>query len=247
MFGGDTGRATIPPTTNGEKRMSTLKRASETLSQVKSRPDRGFRKSIDDAIAVVETEWRAQRERELAEQNRLERARQKAVMVRELMILPLLNDLVADFTTDERQVLPTWRIESDGDADSLHATAASPTMDDGGPSCFIIKAGVTVVDGGASLSFSVECTCIESQNLATGKTRQIIEKTKAAPMDKFEDLAVQMWFHDYLKDCVRMSVTTRMRHLPRADAAAPAEPAPSLAAALADVANAVATPAAATS
>ena len=52
------------------------------LAQAESRPDRGFRKSIDDAIGVVEASMEAQREREQAERNRLEKAREKPSMVR---------------------------------------------------------------------------------------------------------------------------------------------------------------------
>jgi hypothetical protein len=206
------------PVNGADKHYSTLRRASDMLAQVKPKPDRGFRKTIDDAAALVETEWKAQRDREIAERNLLESARQKVLMVREIMILPLLNDLVADFSNERRKILPNWDIESAGDVDALHAIASTPIISDGGPSCFVIKAAVSVVEQGAALNLAVDCSCIDAQNLATGKIRQITEKTKAMPMAKFDDLGSQLWFHDQLKECARMCVLTRMRHVPRHEA-----------------------------
>jgi hypothetical protein len=194
-----------------------FKTAVEMMAQAKLKPDQGFRKSIDDAIAVVHAEWKAQRERELAEQRRLEKARQKAVMVRELMILPQLQDLCTDFATDEEKVLPDWQVQSGGDANELHGTAVTPLVDDGGPSCFAIRAQASVVEEGATLNLTVLCTCVDAQNFSTGKPRQIGEKTKAMTMLKFDDLASEMWFHKQLQECARMCVLTRMRYAPRRD------------------------------
>ena len=110
--------AAVPPT-GAEKPAGSFKTTTEAPAQVKPTPVRGFNRSIDDAITVVEAEWKAQREHELAEKTRLESARQKALMVREIMILPLLNDLAADFARHKRNVLPTWEVQSGGDADAL--------------------------------------------------------------------------------------------------------------------------------
>jgi len=225
MSGEEVARGAVAAT-SVESHAGALKRTSDILAQVKPKTDRGFRKSIDDAIAVVEAEWRAQRDRELAEKNRLETARQKALMVRELMILPLLNDLSTDFAANEKKVLPNWQVQSAGDLDTVYGIASTPTVDDGGPSCFIIKAGASVAEQGAALNLSVECSCVDAQNLATGKIRQVTEKTKAMPMAKFDDLGSQLWFQDQLKECARMSVLTRMRHIPRADAQPAAAPVP---------------------
>ena len=203
----------------GEKldRGGFKKGVAEMLTQAKSKPDRGFRKSIDDAIGVVETEWKAQCEREQAERNRLEKARQKAMMVREIMILPQLNDLCADFATDEEKVLPNWCVQSGGNDDEVHGRAVTPAIGDGGPSCFTIRAVASVAEQGATLNLTVECSCVDAQNFATGKIRQIYEKTKAATMLKFDDLTNEMWFHKQLEECARMCVLTRMRHSPRRD------------------------------
>jgi hypothetical protein len=194
-----------------------LKNVVEMLAQAKLKPDQGFRKSIDDAIAVVHAEWKAQRERELAERRRLEKARQKAIMVREIMILPQLNDLCTDFATDDENVLPNWQVQSGGDADAIYAMAVTPAIDDGGPSCFTIKAGASVAEQGATLNLTVECSCVDAQNLSTGKARQICEKTKPVAMLKFDDLGSEMWFHKQLEECARMCVLTRMRYAPRGD------------------------------
>ena len=98
---------------------------------------------------MVQTEWKVQRSGELAERKRLEKARQKAIMVREIMILPQLNDLCKDFANDEEKVLPNWQVQSGGDADEVYAIAMTPTVDDGGPSCFVMKAQASVVEQGA--------------------------------------------------------------------------------------------------
>jgi hypothetical protein len=219
MWGEGVGKGSVP-TNGGENRGSTFRRASDILSQVKPKPDRGFRKVIDDAIAVVEAERRAQRERELAEKNRLDAARQKALMVREIMILPLLNDLATDFATDGKKILPNWQAETSGDADALYGIVSTPIVEDGGPCAFTIKGGASVTEQGAGLSFSVECSCIDAQHLSSGKIRQIAEKTKTTAMAKFDELAVQLWFQEQLKECVRMCVLTRLRHIGRSDAAA---------------------------
>jgi hypothetical protein len=203
-----------------------FKKAIEMAAQAKPKPDRGFRKSIDDAIAVVEAEWKAQRERELAERTRLERARQKALMVREIMILPQLNELCGDFAADEEKILPNWQVQSGGDIDTAFGMAVTPAVNDGGPSCFTIKGEASVAEQGATLNLTVACSCVDAQNLSTGKVRQIHEKTKAATiaklddlgnatMVKFDDLASEMWFHKQLEECARMCVLTRMRHTPR--------------------------------
>jgi hypothetical protein len=194
------------------------KKTAEMRPQAAQKTDREFTKTIVDAIAVVEAEWKAQRERDLAERNRLENAHQKAIMVREIMILPMLNNLRAGFETDKEKVLPNWQIQSGGDADAVWGVAETPAVDDGGPSCFIVKAGASVADQGAALNLTVHCSCVDAQNLSTGKPRQIYEKTKAATMVKFDDLASEMWFHEHIKECVRMCVLTRMRHTPRHDA-----------------------------
>ena len=225
MSGEAVARGAVGPT-SVENQGGAFKRASDRLAQVKPKPDQGFRKSIDDAIAVVEAERRAQRERELAEKNRLETARQKALMVREIMVLPLLNDLSADFATDEKKVLANWQVESSGDLDAVFGIASTPALNDGGPSRFVIKAGESVAEQGVALNLSVECTCVDAQHLASGKVRQISEKTKALPIAKFDDLGSQMWFQDQLKECVRMSVLTRMRQISKADAQPAAAPVP---------------------
>lgn len=145
-------------------------------------------------------------------------------MVREIMILPLLNDMSTDFATDEKRVLPDWQVQSSGDANVVYGIASTPAVDDGGPSSFTIKAGASVTEQGTGLSFSVECSCIDAQHLASGKTRQITEKTQATAMAKFDELALQLWFQEQLKECVRLCVLTRLRQIHRSDAQTVVQP-----------------------
>jgi hypothetical protein len=214
------------PSTGAGKLGGGIRRAADVLAQVKPRSDRGFNRTIDEAIAVVEAEWKAQREHELAEKNRLDAARQKALMVREIMILPLLNDIATDFATNARKVLPNWQVQSSGDADVVYGMATTPAVDDGGPTSFVIKAAATVMEQGGSLNLAVECSCVDAQHLSTGKIRQITEKAKSATMTKFDDLGAQMWFHDQLKECVRICVLTRLRHIRRGDIEPASTPVP---------------------
>lgn len=218
MSEGNSDRGVAVLTMGEETSGRGFKKAVEALASLKPKPDRGFRQAIDDAIAVVEAEWKAQRERELAERNQLEKARQKAMIVRELMIVPLLNDLCEDFATDEAKVLPKWQVESDGTADTFSGMAVTPSVNDSGPTCFTIRAEASVVEQGATLNLSVACSCIDAKNMPTGKVRQIHEKTKTAAMVKFDELSTQIWFHRQLQECARMCVLTRMRQSARSDA-----------------------------
>jgi hypothetical protein len=187
------------------------------LTMSEERSDRGFRTAIDDAIAVVEAERRAQQEHELAEKHRLEKARQQATIVREIMIIPLLNDLHRDFAADKKKVLPEWQIQSDGDTDTVSGTAATPNLGPGVPT-FTIKAEASVAEQGAALNLSVVCSCVDSKNASAGKPRELVAKTKSVPMQKFDDLGSQMWFHKQLEECARMCVLTKMRQSSKSDA-----------------------------
>jgi hypothetical protein len=192
------------------------------MTEAKS--DQGFRKAIDDAIAVVEAERKAQQEQEQAEKRRLDKARQQATIVREIMIVPLLNDLRDDFATDGKKVLPEWQVQSDGDTDAFSGTAITPHLGASGPTCFTIKAEASVAEQGAALNLSVVCSCGDPKNTSASKFRQIFEKTKSVPLLKFDELGTHMWFHKQLEECARMCVLTKMRQSSRndADCAAPA-------------------------
>jgi len=181
------------------------------------KPTLEFRQAIDDAIAVVEAERKAQEERELAEKNRLEKARQKAMMVREIIIIPLLNDLRNDFAAARKKVLPEWQVQSDGDVDKFFATAATPNLGAGGSTYFTIKAAASVAEHGAALDLSVVCSRVDPKNTAS-QLPPLYGKTKSTPMLKFDDLGSQMWFHKQLEECARMCVLTRMRQSRNGDA-----------------------------
>jgi hypothetical protein len=220
-----------------------VKKVTETRPPAAPTPDREFTKTIADAVAVVETEWKAQRERELAERTRLESAHQKAILVREIMILPMLNNLRAGFSTNKAKVLPDWQVQSGGDTDAVWGEAETPAIDDGGPSCFVVRAGASVAEQGVALNLTVRCTCVDAQNLSTGKPRQLYEKTKAATTVTFDELNCEMWFHEHIRECVRMCVLTKMRHTPRHDTSGPPHTAPVLSPIVGEGSAAVTSPA----
>jgi hypothetical protein len=190
----------------------------EVLTMAEAKSDQGFKKAIDDAIAVVEAEWKAQQEQELAQKRRLDKARQQAMVVREIMIVPLLNDLRDGFAADGKKVLPEWQVYSDGDIDAVSGTAVAANLGDGGPTCFTIKAEASVAEQGTALNLSVVCSCGDPKDAPTSKVRQLFEKTKMAPMMKFDELGSQMWFHKQLEECARMCVLTKMRRSSKSDA-----------------------------
>ena len=76
-----------------------------------------FRKAIDNEIAKIEAEQKEQQEREAAAKSQLQKAREKAVIVRDKIIIPLLNGLRDDFAAETKKVLPNWQVQSDGNID----------------------------------------------------------------------------------------------------------------------------------
>jgi hypothetical protein len=178
---------------------------------------KGFRQTIDDAIDVVEAERKAQQERELAANMLLEKARQKATMVREIIIVPLLKELHKEFATARKKVLPKWEIQSDGDGERYGATAATPNLGSGGPPFYTIKAETSLVEGGAELSMSVVCSRVDPRNTSGNRVPPLYDKTKSVPIMKLDELGSQMWFQAQLAECARMCVLTKMRQSPNDD------------------------------
>ena len=78
-----------------------------------------FRKAIDNEIAKIEAEQKEQQERKAAAKSQLQKAREKAVIVRDKIIIPLLNSLRNKFFADPetKKVLPNWQVQSDGNVD----------------------------------------------------------------------------------------------------------------------------------
>src|SRR5271165_3085204 len=85
-----------------------------------------FSKVIDDEIERIDAERREQQAQKAAANNRLQKAREQAMTVRDRIIVPLLNDLRNDFAAEKKKVLPTWVIQSDGKIDGFFGSATTP-------------------------------------------------------------------------------------------------------------------------
>lgn len=179
--------------------------------------DWGFLKTIDSAIAIVDGEEKAQREREAAEKARLDKARQKAMTIRDKVIIPLLNDLRDDFADDEKKVLPVWQVQSVESADVFSGVAVTPGLDAG--ACFTIQAEASVVDGGESINLSVVCPPPNSKSPSAIQLTPLYDKTeKFQTAHVFDGLGSRTWFYRQLSECARICVLTRMRQFPTSDA-----------------------------
>ena len=178
-----------------------------------------FKEAIGKAIELVEAEQKAQRDREAAEKAQLEKARQKAMMVRDQVILPLLNGLRDNFAAHKRKVLPEWQVQSDEDTDIFSGEAATPNLDASGATCFTIKAEASVAELGEFVNLSVVCSSVNSKSTSAGQVASLFDKTAKFPtVQKFDELSSRTWFHKQLAECARMCILTRMRQLPTSDA-----------------------------
>lgn len=195
------------------------KNAKESSSKAHHRHNWRFKKTIADAIELVETEMEAQREREAAEKARLDKARLKAMMVRDQAILPLLNGLRDNFAAHERKLLPEWRIRSDEDGDTFSGEAATFCVDGDGATRFTIRAEASVADLGEFVNLSVVCSSVDSKDTLASQATPLVEKTAKFPtIQKFDELSSRAWFHKQLAECVRICILTKMRQFPTCDA-----------------------------
>lgn len=184
-----------------------------------------FKKTIADAIELVEAEEKAQREREAAEKAKLEKARQKAMMVRDQVIRPLFNSLRDNFAAHERSILPEWRIESFDDADTFSVEAVTPNLGAALTTRFTIRAEASVTELGEFVTLSVVCSSVSSKDASADQTASLVEKTAKFPtIQKFDELSSRAWFHKQLTNCARMCILTKMRQYPT-DSAATVAPA----------------------
>lgn len=203
----------------GDERFDwALKEATELVeflseSDCNRDSDWGFVKAIDNAIAIIDGEEKAQREREAAEKARLEKARQKAMIVRDKVIIPLLNDLRADFADDEKRVLPTWQVQSVDDADSFSGVATTPGLDVGVR--FTIRAEASVVKGGEFINLSVVSPAPDSRSASAVQQVPLYDKTEKFQTEHvFDGLGSRTWFYKQLAESARICVLTKMRQFP---------------------------------
>jgi hypothetical protein len=186
---------------------------AETSNMNAEKSCKGFKQIIADAIEVVEAERKAQEEREQAENMRLEKARQKAMMVREIIVVPLLNELRDNMAAAGKEVLPQWQVQPAADGGNFFGTATTPNLGPGGPPCYTIKAEASVGEHGAALDLSVVCFHADPTSTSTSRVPPLYDKRKSMQMLKFDELGAQIWFQEQLEECARMCVLTRMRQL----------------------------------
>jgi hypothetical protein len=173
-----------------------------------------FREVIDGEIAKIETEHKAQQERRLAEANRLKKARESALLVRDQIILPLLGDLRDDFAADKSHTLPTWKIHTDGSSDRFSARAATPensTMADVAQAVFTIKAQAAVAEAGVNLVLSISCTGSDPNRAPDFcKAMSLHEVKESVGLLKFDESASRDWFREQLGICIEKCVRQKM-------------------------------------
>jgi hypothetical protein len=184
----------------------------EFLSKGDQVSDWGFTIAIDNAIAVIDDEEKAQREREAAAKAHLEKARHKAMLVRDSIIVPLLNDLRDDFAADEKKLLPEWKVQSTDDANTFLGTAATTALNVGRSASFLIKAEASVVEGGDFMDFSVMCSSPQSDTTSAAQLAPLFNITEKYPTaHKFDEAASRTWFYKQLTECARMCILAKMR------------------------------------
>jgi hypothetical protein len=186
----------------------------DPAADVKEQEGLRFKKTIADTIKAIRDEERARQEREAAERAKLEKAHNKAVTIRDDVIVPLLNRLRDDFTAHERRVLPQWQVRSDRETDRFFAEARTPFSDAGKATGFVIKAEASVADRGEFVDLSVECSAVSPPSTSTSQFTSLFEKKAKFPTVRAVDSGAQVWFHQQVAECARLCTLMRMRRLP---------------------------------
>ena len=184
----------------------------EFLTKSDAKTDWGFGETIDKAVAMVEGEQETQRKAEAAKKARLEKARERAKMVRDRIMLPLLNDLRDDFAADEERVLPEWRVQCREDADVFCGEAITPTLDAGGSTYFTISAESAVVEDGKFVNLSVVCSSVHPNDTLASQLAPLFDKATKLPAEHgFDEWSSRTWVYKQLAECARMCVLARIR------------------------------------
>ena len=165
----------------------------------------------------------AERERQAAEKAKLEKARTKATLVYDKVIVPLLGRLRDDFAAHEKRVLPQWQVHCRQDADTFSSEAA--TADADGATRFAIKAEASVAELGEFVTLSIVCSSVDPKLPSASPATPLFErKAKFPAAQVFDELGNRTWLHKQVTECVRLCVLTRMRELSMVGAAtAPSE------------------------
>jgi hypothetical protein len=188
-----------------------------------------FKKIIEEEQAAIRTEQEAKRLAKEAAALQLREARRAAQAVRDRILHPMLNSLCETLT--QGKVLPHWEVKLADDGNQfcamLTATREPPgrakpaaiwgdkaAKDDEDVSIcasrgphgtwkrLSIRAVVSVIDGGPSLSMSVVWPKEFSEGHPVVNTRDL----GASRDGKCDDSAIALWYQTQLQDCARRCV-----------------------------------------
>ena len=134
------------------------------------------------------------------------------MLIREKVIVPLLNGLRDDFAADEKKVLPHWQVLAEQSDDTFSGTVATSNHDADAETCFTIKVEAAVVELGESVDVSVVCSTADPRNTSASQLAPIFDSTAKFPTaQKFDELSTQSWLHKQLVECARICVLRKMR------------------------------------
>jgi hypothetical protein len=205
-----------PPETTQEpdwrSKIDDVAGAAHPLGHDEKTGDWRFKRTIANAIRVVRAEQEAQREKDAAEKARLTRARSKAGMLHEKIIMPLLNRLRDDFAAHKNVVLREWHVQSSGDVDRFSGEAATSSVAASDATRFAITAEASVTELGEFVNLSVECSAVDPKSTSTSQFTSLFEKKARFPaVQIFDELGSRTWFHTQLAECVKLCTLTSLR------------------------------------
>ncbi len=173
-----------------------------------------FQKGIAAEIARIEGKQKEQEESKRAEEEQRQKARERARMVRDKIIIPLLNELRDDLANHEKKVLPNWDVRSDATIDEFSGTAVTPEVSGTGvplPS-FTITAQAATEANGTDLNMSVECSYTVAEE-SSGVRKSVplkLRKQLSIQLVGFHEPCVRDYFCDQLAECTRLCLEARM-------------------------------------
>ena len=187
-----------------------------------------FRRTVEEEQAAIKAEQEEKRMKKEAAHKQLEEARRAAQAIRDHIIHPMLTSLRESFT--QGKVLPHWEVKLDEDSNqfSVLLTAvpktATPgksldwnskpgqehdevltfnsTKPHGSWKKFLIKAVISVIDGGPSLSMSVVLPKEFGENHVVANAKNVVEFHDG----RCDESAVTHWYQTQLEDCARRCV-----------------------------------------
>jgi hypothetical protein len=188
-----------------------------------------FRKTIEEEQAAIKAEQEEKRLAKEAAAKQLREARRAAQAIRDHILHPMLNSLCEIFT--QGKVLPHWEVKLADDGNqfsvllmALHDAvgSAKPVVDWGGKPdqdsddisiCdnrgphgawkkFSIKAVISVIDGGPSLSMSLVWPKEFGESHAVVNTRNIVDFRD----DQCNEADAALWYQTQLENCARRCV-----------------------------------------